>query len=133
MRRFNYLNYHKGIEDVEKLSFNPEVSVRPRGVMEKCSYCVQRIQDGKIQAKNEGRPVADGEIQSACMQTCPTKAIRFGDLNDENSSVAAAQGDHRAYVLLEELNVKPRTAYLARVRNFNPKLTSRGHEQRHHS
>ncbi len=133
VRRFNYFNYHKGIEDVEKLSFNPEVSVRPRGVMEKCSYCVQRIQDGKIQAKNEGRPVADGEIQSACMQTCPTKAIRFGDLNDENSSVAAAQGDHRAYVLLEELNVKPRTAYLARVRNFNPKLTSRGHEQRHHS
>jgi MoCo/4Fe-4S cofactor protein with predicted Tat translocation signal len=133
VRRFNYFNFHKGLEEVEKLAFNPEVSVRPRGVMEKCSYCVQRIQDVKIQAKNEGRPVADGEIQPACMQTCPTKAIRFGDLNDENSAVAAAQGDHRAYVLLEELNVKPRTAYLARVRNFNPKLASQDHEQHHHS
>ncbi len=133
VRRFNYFNLHKDLEEVEKLAFNPEVSVRPRGVMEKCSYCVQRIQDVKIQAKNEGRPVADGEIQPACMQTCPTKAIRFGDLNNEDSAVAAAQGDPRAYVLLEELNIKPRTAYLARIRNFNPKLASRDHEQRHHS
>ena len=133
VRRFNFFNYRKDIAEVEKLAHNPEVTIRPRGVMEKCSYCVQRIQDVKIQAKNEGRPVADGEIQPACMQTCPTKAIRFGDLNDETSEVHRLHGDPRAYTLLEELNIKPRTAYLARVRNPNPKLVSPEHEQRSHS
>ena len=133
VRRFNYFNYHKDMSEVEKLGQNPEVTVRPRGVMEKCSYCVQRIQDVKIRAKNDGRPVADGEIQPACMQTCPTKAIRFGDLNDEASEVRRLHGHDRAYTLLEELNIKPRTAYLARVRNPNPKLVSPEHEQHSHS
>ena len=133
VRRFNFFNYRKDLSEVEKLAHNPEVTVRPRGVMEKCSYCVQRIQDVKIQAKNEGRSIADGEIQPACMQTCPTRAIRFGDLNEAGSAVRAAHGDHRAYTLLAELNIKPRTAYLARVSNPNPKLVSPEHEQRSHS
>jgi molybdopterin-containing oxidoreductase family iron-sulfur binding subunit len=101
--------------------------------MEKCSYCVQRIQNTKIQAKNEGRTIVDGEIQTACMQTCPTKAIRFGDLNDESAQVRALHGNHRAYTMLAELNIKPRTAYLARVRNPNPRLVSPTHEQHGHS
>ena len=133
VRRFNFFHYTKDTPEVQKLANNPEVTVRSRGVMEKCSYCVQRIQNTKIQAKNEGRAIADGEIQTACMQTCPTKAIRFGDLNDESAQVRALHGDHRAYTMLAELNIKPRTAYLARVRNPNPRLVSTTHEQRSHS
>lgn len=133
VRRFNFYHYTKDTPEVTRLAFNPEVTVRSRGVMEKCTYCVQRIQNAKIQAKNEGRPLADGEIQPACQQTCPTRAIRFGDLNDEASAVRRLHGDHRAYSLLGELNIKPRTAYLARVTNPNPNLASGGHEQRSHS
>ena len=133
VRRFNFYHYTKDVPEVTRLAFNPEVTVRSRGVMEKCTYCVQRIQNVKIQAKNDGRPIADGEIQSACMQTCPTKAIRFGDLNDEASGVGRLHGDHRAYSLLAELNIKPRTAYLARLTNPNPNLASPQHEQRSHS
>ncbi len=122
VRRFNYFNYTKGVEEVEKLAYNPQVTVRSRGVMEKCSYCVQRIQTVKIQAKNESRAIADGEVVPACAQTCPTRAITFGDLNDESSAVRASHGDGRSYALLAELNIKPRTAYLARIRNPNPHL-----------
>jgi molybdopterin-containing oxidoreductase family iron-sulfur binding subunit len=120
VRRFNWFNNHKDLSDVERMAFNPEVTVRSRGVMEKCTYCVQRINAVKIAAKNEGRPIADGEIRTACQQACPTQAIVFGDLNDPGSAVSKAHADDRAYAMLAELNVKPRTQYLARLRNPAP-------------
>ena len=136
VRRFNYFYYHFDLDkpggDVAKMAFNPEVTVRSRGVMEKCTYCVQRIQAGKIAAKNEGREVRDGEIRSACQQACPAQAIEFGNLADPQSQVAAAHGSNRAYGLLAELNVKARTKYLARVRNPHPSLDDQHHEQRGH-
>lgn len=126
VRRFNYFNYHKELEDanreVSKMMYNPEVTIRSRGVMEKCTYCVQRIQAGKIDAQNRQAPIADGAIRTACQQACPTQAIVFGDLADENAQVARQQQDDRAYAMLAELNVKPRTAYLARIRNPHPDL-----------
>ena len=128
VRRFNYFNYHKDLKDpnneITTMAFNPEVTVRSRGVMEKCTYCVQRIQAGKIAAKNDGREIRDGEIQTACQQACPTQAIAFGDLADKQSEVAGLQQTDRAYAMLAELNVKPRTVYLARIRNPHPELTS---------
>jgi len=117
VRRFNWFNNHKERTDTEKMVFNPEVTVRSRGVMEKCTYCVQRINAVKIVAGNEGRPIRDGEIAPACAQACPARAIEFGDLNDPDSRVARSQGDVRSYAMLAELNVKPRTKYLARLRN----------------
>lgn len=127
VRRFNYFNYHKELEkpqnSILKMMYNPEVTVRARGVMEKCTYCVQRIQAAKITAKNERRPIKDGEVVSACAQACPTGAIVFGDLNDKSSEVAQKHADVRVYSLLSELNTKPRTVYLARVRNPNPELS----------
>ena len=122
VRRFNFFNNNKDIPEVRKLVYNPEVSLRARGVMEKCTYCVQRIEAAKIDAKNEGREVRDGEITTACQQTCPTRAIVFGDLNNADSEVAKLNANERAYHLLAELNVKPRTVYLARLRNPNPEL-----------
>ncbi len=117
VRRFNWFNNHKNLTETEKLSFNPEVTVRERGVIEKCSFCVQRITAVKIEAKNEGRAITDGEIVPACAQACPTRAIEFGDLNDPDSRVARAQAEDRAYAMLGELNVKPRNLYLAKLRN----------------
>ena len=117
VRRFNWFKNHKGQTTIEKMKFNPEVTVRGRGVMEKCTYCVQRISAARITAENEGRAVKDGEAVPACAQACPANAITFGDLNDPESRVAKAAKDKRAYGLLEELNVKPRTKYMARVRN----------------
>lgn len=131
VRRFNFFNYHKNLSETEKMLHNPEVTVRSRGVMEKCTYCVQRIETAKIQAKNEGRSIQDGEVVPACAQTCPTKAITFGDLNDPNSQVAKAHQNHRAYFLLNELNLKARTAYMARIRNLNPRLEK--HESGQHA
>jgi len=126
VRRFNYFNFHKDLEEpaneVKKMAYNPEVTVRMRGVMEKCTYCVQRIQAAKIAAKNQRRELADGDIRTACQQVCPTRAIVFGDLGQSESQVVAAHKDDRAYGLLGELNFRPRTAYLARVRNPNPEL-----------
>jgi molybdopterin-containing oxidoreductase family iron-sulfur binding subunit len=124
VRRFNFFNYQKGQSETEKMAHNPDVTVRSRGVMEKCTYCVQRIQAGRIAAKNERRPLADGDIVPACAQTCPSQAIVFGDLSDPESQVAKLQAKQRSYKILAELNVKPRTAYLARVRNPNPQLVS---------
>lgn len=126
VRRFNFLDYSAGFEEpgreLVQLVVNPEVTVRSRGVMEKCTYCVQRIQNVKIDSKRENRSIKDGEVLTACQQACPTQAIEFGDLNDSSSRVALAHKDSRAYGMLSELNVKPRTKYLARIRNPNPLL-----------
>jgi Fe-S-cluster-containing dehydrogenase component len=117
VRRFNYLNWRKSLTQVEKMAFNPEVTVRSRGVMEKCTYCVQRIEAVKIAARNDRRPIRDGEITPACAQTCPTQAIVFGDLKDPGSRVAAKHRDPRAYGILAELDTGPRTLFLAKLRN----------------
>ena len=115
-RRFNWFDYARD-DQLQNLALNPDVSVRSRGVMEKCTFCVQRIQEAKIEAQREGRAVADGEIQPACQQSCPAQAIVFGDLNDPKSRVAQLAAGRRASRALEELNVRPSVAYLNLVRN----------------
>jgi MoCo/4Fe-4S cofactor protein with predicted Tat translocation signal len=122
VRRFNFLLYQDWDTPSLKMLRNPEVSVRSRGVMEKCTYCIQRIEYAKIEAEKEGRRVRDGEIVTACQATCPTEAIIFGDLNDAGSRVAKLHAQKRRYDLLAELNTRPRTAYLASVRNPNEAL-----------
>jgi molybdopterin-containing oxidoreductase family iron-sulfur binding subunit len=126
VRRFNYFNFHLELKDpkqlIRKMVFNPDVTVRARGVMEKCTFCVQRIQRVKIRAKNDRRTIEDGDIVTACQQSCPTGAIVFGDLNDKSSQVAKLQSRARSYAVLGELNNRPRVQYLARIRNPNPKL-----------
>jgi molybdopterin-containing oxidoreductase family iron-sulfur binding subunit len=132
VRRFNWFNNHKGLTETEKMKFNPEVTVRARGVMEKCTYCVQRISAVKIAAKNDRREIRDGDITPACAQTCPAQAIVFGDLSDPASRVAKLHADARSYAMLAELNVKPRTKYLARLRNPADGTGSDRHEEATH-
>ena len=122
VRRFNFLLYSD--YDTESLKFmrNPDVTVRSRGVMEKCSYCVQRIQEVKIKADIENRAIADGEIVTACQQACPTEAIVFGNINDKTSKVAKRKAEERDYQVLADLNYHPRTTYTAGVTNPNPEL-----------
>ena len=141
VRRFNFFNYSDaktflkypgadklshGDRNLQNLMMNPEVTIRSRGVMEKCTYCVQRIQNTKIKAKSEGnRKIGPNEITTACQDACPTQAIEFGDLNNKASKVAKAHANPRAYTMLEELNNRPRTKYLARVSNPHPSLVDR--------
>ena len=115
VRHFNYLDYTGDMAPVTQLQRNPEVTVRSRGVMEKCTYCVQRIAAGRIESDKSGAPIADGTVQTACQGACPTRAITFGDLNDKGSAVRSARQDPRNYALLGELNTKPRTTYLAEL------------------
>ena len=122
VRRFNFLQYVDNAADSLKAQRNPDVSVRRRGVMEKCTYCIQRIEEAHILADREGRRIRDNEVVTACQAVCPTQAICFGDSADAQSAVAQAKRSARNYVLLGELNTRPRTSYLARVRNPNPAL-----------
>jgi molybdopterin-containing oxidoreductase family iron-sulfur binding subunit len=115
-RRFNWFEYDRS-DALANMVLNPDVTVRSRGVMEKCSLCVQRIQEGKAQARAEGRALWDGEIRTACEQSCPAGAIVFGDLNDPNSRLTHIARSGRSYTILSELNIKPRVRYLGKVRN----------------
>ena len=125
VRRFNYLLYSDYETDSLKLMRNPDVSVRSRGVMEKCSYCVQRINAAKIEADKENREIRDGEVVTACQQACPASVITFGNLNDKNSKVAKINQDKRIYQVLADQNTRPRTRYVAEVLNLNPELEQR--------
>jgi molybdopterin-containing oxidoreductase family iron-sulfur binding subunit len=124
VRRFNWFKYSDNDQfdynmnnELGRMVLNPDVIVRSRGVMEKCTMCVQRIQYGKLEAKKAGRRPADGEITTACAQSCPTQAITFGDYNDANSRLSSQSKDPRAYHVLEELNVQPSIYYQTKVRN----------------
>jgi len=123
VRRFNFLQYSDETTPSLKLHRNPDVTVRSRGVMEKCTYCVQRINHARIAAKIDGgRPVAGDEVVTACQAACPTRAIVFGNMTDPQSSVMQLKNSPRNYGLLTELNTRPRTTYLARLRNPNPEI-----------
>jgi molybdopterin-containing oxidoreductase family iron-sulfur binding subunit len=122
VRRFNYYLYSDWDEESLKMVRNPDVTVRSRGVMEKCTYCVQRIVHSRIDAEKEGRRIRDGEVVTACQQACPAEAIVFGDLNDPASKVRRLKAEARNYALLEELNTQPRTTYLAALTNRKPDL-----------
>ena len=126
VRRFNFFGYADGQEyktfgdDIVKAVFNPEVTVRGRGVMEKCTYCVQRISRARRTAEKQHRRIADGEVVTACQAACPTRAITFGDLSDPDARIHALRAEPQSYALLGELGTRPRTTYLAQLQNPNP-------------
>ena len=125
VRRFNFLLFQDWTSPQLKMIRNPDVTVRSRGVMEKCTYCVQRINHARIDSERENRKIRDGEIQTACQQACPANAIMFGDLNTGDAQVNKWKQSPRDYSLLVDLNTRPRTTYLANVRNPNPELDGR--------
>ncbi|MBV8889154.1 MAG: molybdopterin oxidoreductase, partial [Alphaproteobacteria bacterium] len=120
-RRFNFFAFATEEARLPE-SWNPQVTVREGGVMEKCTYCIQRIRTAEIDADREDRRIRDGEVVTACQQSCPTKAIVFGDRNDHDSAVARRKATPLDYVLLEDLNTRPRTSYTAMIRNPNPRI-----------
>ena len=122
VRRFNFFEYNEPKSPTMKMLENPDVTVRSRGVMEKCTYCVQRINEVRIRAEKDGREIRDGEIKTACQTACPAEAIVFGDINDKDSEVVKLKAEPRTYTLLAELNTKPRTTYLAKITNPNPNM-----------
>jgi Fe-S-cluster-containing dehydrogenase component len=124
VRRFNWWSHDPG-GAIERLALNPDVTVRSRGVMEKCSFCVQRLMEAKIRAKNENRALRDGEALPACMQSCPARAIAFGDLDDPDSAISQAQRDPKRFQVLGELGIQPAVSYLARIVNA-PDAESQG-------
>ena len=132
VRKFNFYNYTRDLPEVVQMAMNPDVSIRFRGVMEKCTYCYQRVSAARISAENENREIQDGDFQVACQQSCPADAIKFGDINDPNSAVSKAKRRNRDYALLAHLGTAPRTTYLAKIRNQNPKLSSNAHNGSHH-
>lgn len=128
VRRFNWYRFTENSafdfnmnDTLGKMVLNPDVTVRTRGVMEKCSMCIQRIQEGKLNAKKDGRRIKDGEVQTACAQSCPTDAITFGNVNDKESKIAKIKEDERMYHVLAELDIKPSVFYLTKVRNADEK------------
>ena len=123
VRRFNFLQFADRDTESLKLQRNPDVTTRSRGVMEKCTYCVQRINMARIEAKKAGVKIADGDFSTACEQACPTDAIVFGDINDEKSRVSTLKATPLNYGILTELNTRPRTTYLAGIKNPNPEIT----------
>ena len=128
VRRLNFYHYSTQYRAPSmRMLANPDVTIRWRGVMEKCTYCVQRINEGKIRAELENRRVRDGEIVTACQQACPAEAIVFGDLADRGSRVSKMRGSPLSYGLLAELGTRPRTTYLGALTNPNPELTESGH------
>jgi Fe-S-cluster-containing dehydrogenase component len=122
VRRFNFLQFQDWTTESLKPMRNPDVTVRQRGVMEKCTYCVQRIEEARSAAIREGRDIRDGDIQTACQQACPTKAIIFGDINDPNAAVTKLKQQPQNYGVLTHLNTQPRTTYMARFSNPNPEI-----------
>jgi len=122
VRRFNYLQYAELSETALNMLQNPDVTVRSRGVMEKCTYCIQRIQKSYIKAENERRSLADGEVVTACQSACPTQAIIFGDINNPSAQVSQVRLSPLNFSVLEELNTVPRTTYLAKLFNPHPNL-----------
>jgi Fe-S-cluster-containing dehydrogenase component len=124
VRRFNWFNYNRDKPQTLEMVMNPDVTVRARGVMEKCTYCVQRIRETEIHARIDGRAIRDGEIRTACQQSCPAGAIVFGSIADPRSEVTALHANERTYSVLHELGTEPRTRYLVRLKNPNPELES---------
>lgn len=139
MRRFNWYKYVKNDKfdynfnsDLARLVLNPDVTVRERGVVEKCTFCVQRIQEKKMEAKLENRPLRDGEVQPACVQSCPSGALVFGNMNDPEAKVSTLKKEERNYHLLEQLHTLPSVGYLTRVRNVEPGPDTDSHPGHEH-